>query len=138
LISSEIREELFEKLQHYTRDLSNITAMADPLKWIDGSCITKEPNTNDIDLVTFIPYDIVERLGTGLNLYKYPGSIENYGIDGYILKVYPVNHEQYSMYLGDRAYWMDHFTKSKINRRGNKLPKGFLEIGIDSNKIEYE
>ena len=114
--------------------MSNITGTLNPLQWIDGSFTTKEPNPNDIDLVTFIPYDFVERLGIKLQPFKYPGSIENYGIDGYIGKVYPISHEQNSLYLGDRAYWMDHFTKTKINRRGNKFPKGFLEIGMDSKK----
>ncbi|WP_194976818.1 hypothetical protein [Aquiflexum lacus] len=63
---------------------------------------------------------------------------ENYGLDGYIVRAYPVGHKSYSLYMGDKSYWMNHFTKTKINRRGNKYPKGFLEIGTGFYNEENE
>lgn len=51
------------------------------------------------------------------------------GIDAYIIKVYPVEHELYSFYQGDKSYWIDKFDKTRRNNRtGVKSSKGFLEI----------
>ncbi|SMD46079.1 hypothetical protein SAMN00777080_4758 [Aquiflexum balticum DSM 16537] len=138
MISSEMRNDLFIKFKQYSEDLAKQTKIMNPLQWIDGSFTTKELHPNDIDLVTFIPYDIVDKLGNNLNPYKYPESIENYGLDGYIVRVYPQGHDSYGLYAGDRSYWMDHFTKTKISRRGKKFPKGFLEIGTETYQTKNE
>lgn len=130
-IASEKRIDLIEKFEKYLKDLVQLTEIMNPLQWINGSFTTNEPMPNDIDMVTFLPYEIVNLLGSDLNPYKYPKSIENYGLDGYIVRVFPIDHESHGLYSGDRTYWMNHFTKTKINRRGNRFPKGFLEIGTE-------
>ncbi|MGJ1534902.1 DUF6932 family protein [Sphingobacterium multivorum] len=55
-------------------------------------------------------------------------SLAKFGLDAYIVKVYPRTHTKYPLYIGDEMYWMDKFDKNKRNRNGVKVPKGFVEI----------
>ena len=63
-----------------------------------------------------------------LNNFKYPNSESIYGVDAYIIEEYPEDHKLRFKYLADMAYWIDRFTKTRRNKTGNKLSKGFLEI----------
>jgi len=90
----------------------------------------KKSEPGDIDLVAFIDFAIIEALGDSLTNYKYPASAAIFGVDAYIVKIYPKNHKYYSLYIGDQSYWMDHFSKTRRNRVRNKLQKGFLEIKL--------
>jgi signal recognition particle subunit SEC65 len=62
--------------------------------------------------------------------FKYPNSLSKFGLDAYIVVEYPREHKNYPLYIGDKIYWMDLFDKNKRNRRGVKVPKGFVEISI--------
>lgn len=55
-------------------------------------------------------------------------SLENYNVDGYIVKTYPRENRKVALYMGDWTYWMDRFDKTRRNKFGNRYPKGFLEI----------
>ena len=78
--------------------------------------------------VTFINYDLVEKLGAELEIFKFPSSETVFNVDAYIVNVYPETHVNHSFYQGDVAYWNDSFTRTKRNRMGRKYPKGLLEI----------
>jgi hypothetical protein len=71
---------------------------------------------------------MIESLGDRLSDYKYPASLNHFGVDAYIVKAYPYEHKNHLLYLSDKAYWINHFNQTRRNRIGNKLPKGFLEI----------
>ena len=122
------RTELFQKYIHYSDSLKSELSDIPLLQWIDGSFVTKKQVPEDVDLVTFIAAESVEAIGTRIDDFKYPLSIEKYGVDAYIVKVYERKHKQYPLYIGDQMYWMDNFDKTRRNRNGIKLPKGFLEI----------
>ncbi|HEY4322812.1 MAG TPA: hypothetical protein VGN20_02470 [Mucilaginibacter sp.] len=123
------RSELFKKYFSYTNSLKEISK-TNLKQWIDGSFVTKKSEPQDIDLVTFIDFSVVEALGNDLTDYKYPASQIIFGVDAYIVKTYPSDHKYYSSYLADKAYWMDFFNKTRRNRIGNKLAKGFLELNM--------
>jgi len=126
---SDKRKELFEAYMKYSDALKSIHSQMNLLQWINGSFTTtntKDPH--DIDLVSFIDYSIVDSIENELTNFKYPESINLYGVDAYIVKVYPIDHEKYALYEGDRLYWMDQFTHSRRNRKGNKYDKGFVEL----------
>ncbi|RYD83002.1 MAG: hypothetical protein EOP53_02100 [Sphingobacteriales bacterium] len=122
------RQELFEKYKEYSEELKKVVAQDELLQWIDGSFVTKDNSPGDIDMVTFLPFEVVEKQEKALENFKYPLSLNNFGVDAYIVKTYPNNHPKYALYISDRAYWMEQFDKTKRNRAGNRYPKGFLEV----------
>jgi hypothetical protein len=124
------RKRLFDNYISYSIALKELCKDQKNIQWIDGSFVTNRPNPDDIDLVTFIDFSIVEKLKDDLTAYKYPNSQNNFGVDAYIIKVYPIGHKYYQSFLADKAYWMNHFSKTKRNRVGNKLKKGVLEINM--------
>jgi hypothetical protein len=127
-IKSTKREELFKKYILYSKSLKKICNDKGLTQWIDGSFVTKKTDPGDIDVVTFIDFSIIAELN--LIDYKYPVSQSIFGVDAYIVKIYPSDHKLYTIYQADRAYWMSYFSKTRRNRIGNKLSKGFLEINM--------
>ena len=124
------RRELFNKYLSYSTALKQLCNNAGLIQWVDGSFVTKKPEPGDIDIVTFIDFSIVEALNDKLTDYKHPASQNIFGVDAYIVKLYPTEHKYYNLYISDSAYWMNHFNKTRRNRIGNKLQKGFLEINM--------
>jgi len=127
-IPTDKRKILFNNFIEYSRQLKVACNNVEVLQWIDGSFTTKIPYPDDIDLVTFIDYSVIEPNEALLNNYKFPQSVDIFVVDAYIVKVYPDNHLKYPLFIGDRSYWMDRFDRTRRNRAGNRLPKGFLEI----------
>lgn len=127
-LPSEKRKQLFDKLLMYNEELKSMTGVSELHQWIDGSFVTKKTNPGDIDLVTFINHLELKRIGSGINDFVYPTSESKYGVDAYIIEVYPKGHKFEFRTVSDRAYWVNRFTKTRRNRYGNKLSKGFLEI----------
>lgn len=121
------RKKIFDNYIQYNEDFKRVCELSELHQWINGSYITKKNNPGDIDLVTFLDYNIIQSLGSKLDDFKYPNSEIIYGVDGYIIEVYPENHRYRFRYISDKAYWMDRFTKTR-RIRGNRLAKGFLEI----------
>ncbi|MFI5137888.1 MAG: DUF6932 family protein [Sphingobacteriales bacterium] len=129
-IQSAKRHELFSKYISYSTSLKALCNDAWFTQWIDGSFVTKKTEPRDIDLVTFIDFSIIDALDEHLTDFKYPASQNIFGIDAYIVRFYPEGHKFHRLYLSDWAYWMDRFSKTRRNRIGNKLQKGFLEINM--------
>ena len=127
-LGSEKRKQLFDNYLVYSTQLKQRVGNSTLLQWIDGSFVTKKMEPSDLDMVTFIDYHIAEKHGKDLENFKYPNSLANFGVDAYLVVVYPRKHSNYPLYIGDRAYWMDAFDKTKRNRNGIKHPKGFIEI----------
>jgi hypothetical protein len=123
------RKEIFEAYVKYNDDFKKVCKLEQLHQWINGSYATKKKNPGDIDLVTFLDHNLVHELGSKLDNFKYPNSEIIYGVDAYIIEVYPKNHINNFRYVSDKAYWLDRFTKTR-RIRGNRLSKGFLEIKI--------
>ncbi|OYU84979.1 MAG: hypothetical protein CFE24_04080 [Flavobacterium sp. BFFFF2] len=121
------RKEIFDAYIKYNEDFKRVCNLTALKQWIDGSFVTQIRNPGDIDLVTFLDYDIIQDLGSKLDDFTYPNSEIIYGVDAYIIEVYPETHNDRFRYISDKAYWMDRFTKTR-RFRGNRLSKGFLEI----------
>jgi hypothetical protein len=128
-IHSDQRTRLFDGYCRYLEDLTKITGNGH-IQWINGGFTTRSTNPGDIDIVTFLDYNIVHQHVQTLQAFIYPESLEEYGIDAYIVTVYPDNHRYIAQTLADRAYWMNQFDSTKPNRRGNIYHKGYLEIHI--------
>ena len=121
-----VRRILFNQYKRYSDDLKQTCGLFELKQWIDGSFVTKKAKPFDIDLVTFLSWEIAE--GKGLKDFIYPASLTKYGIDAYIVVIYPDTHKLNFVYKADCAYWLDHFDKTKPSRRHKRVPKGFLEI----------
>ena len=131
------RKELHQKFEDYLSSLFEVIKTDQKLIiWVNGSFTTKVDAPNDLDLVVFLPFDLIEKHETELIRLKYPKSLENFEVDAYLVKTYPQENLKYPLYEGDRLYWMEHFSKTKVNRRGTKFPKGFLEITL--GQIDYK
>ncbi|KAA5548728.1 DUF6932 family protein [Adhaeribacter rhizoryzae] len=124
----EKRQFLYDKYIQYSDKLKACCNNIELLQWIDGSFTTKISSPGDIDLVTFIDHSTFESNQQALRDFKFPESIHQYGVDAYLVIVYPIDHKKYPLFIGDRLYWMDRFDKTRRNKAGNRLPKGFLEI----------
>lgn len=85
-------------------------------QWIDGSFITQKENPKDIDLVTFLDYRVYELRGETFMDRFWSFSLENEGIDAYIVKQYPQGHELFSAFMDVRNYYYKLFSTDRIDR----------------------
>jgi len=123
-----IRRILFQKYIKYKNDLKSICDKPEMRQWIDGSFVTKKSNPADIDVVTFVDFETAQVKEAELKEFIYPLSSKTYGVDGYIIVVYPESHKLHFAYKADCSYWINHFDKTKPNKRHKTISKGFLEI----------
>lgn len=126
------RQLLYSNYRQYIAELQRVIGNAPFSQWIDGSFSTLEPNPGDIDIVSFINFEIVEKFDRVLRPLRFPDSLRH-GIDAYIVRTYPPDHRLFALYIGDRAYLMDKFDKTARNRRGVVYPKEFIELTFPGN-----
>ena len=106
----------------------------DFLQWIDGSFVSQKQNPRDIDIVTWIDFEIYQSKKELISKHFIGNAISfNFKVDNYILQNYPKNHEEYAYSMAQKAYWKDFFGHTRPNRAGNKLETGFVEIKFEKN-----
>lgn len=126
------RHEIFENYEKYTRDFSEkITSNFTQL--INGSFVSNKKNPNDIDLVNLVDYEIAEEKEEIIrNEFLNAKVLKNYGIDAYLVIIYPKNHKRHSWTISDLLYWEHWFSKSKMNKSKKYFPKGYIEINFSN------
>lgn len=118
------RRRLFESFRQYNDQIkTTLPAGAEFRQWIDGSFVTQKRNPNDIDVVTFIDFGLYEQYESFFDSLRQLRHSGKKGIDGYFVRVYPIDHPNYRLYDLDRADWSFRFNTPKP--KGNK---GFLEL----------
>lgn len=127
-IPSDTRLENFEKYIRYSDELKKVLNVVSLKQWINGSFVTKISNPGDIDLVTFIDFDFRVKYQSQLRNFEAKRANELYGVDAYLLTVFPESHPKLFLFQSDRAYWMERFSRTRRDNLGKKNPKGFLEI----------
>jgi hypothetical protein len=125
--TSDNRRLLFQKYIRYSSALQNVSGST-YMQWINGSFCTAKREPGDIDLVSFIPHEILENKEHLFRRFSYTSSEDIFGVDAYIIKVYPEGHRYHQHYIADKLYWLSQFSKTKPNRAGNIYSKGFPEI----------
>lgn len=128
-IGSVKRQMLYSGYLDYMAELRRVIGDAPFKQWINGSFSTLTPNPGDIDIVSFINFEVVKQFDKDLRSLRFPASLQ-FGVDAYIVRVYPPDHRLVALYIGDHAYWMDKFDKTERNRRGLVYPKGFIELAF--------
>jgi len=132
--NKEHRHLLFTSYIKYVKQLNEIISN-DYYQWINGSFVTRAFKPNDIDLVSFIDYRTVEKHQSGLKSFAYPVSKAVYDVDAYIVKTYPTDHKNAKFVKSDTLYWMHQFLKTKPDRQGRQMNKGFIKINMSHEKI---
>ena len=69
-------------------------------QWVDGSFVSKKTEPGDIDVVSFVSYKELAYDVHKLDNFKYPFSINNFGVGAYIVLVYPEDHKNYTLVTG--------------------------------------
>ncbi len=114
------RRQQFEQYLLYLEALKTIVSI--PFEqWVDGSFATLKEKPNDIDVVTFVPFEVYVSEEKRLAAFKrtfYPI------LDLYHVCDYEKNHSNFVYSQSDRIEWLHLFSRI----RGQKLNKGFIKI----------
>lgn len=127
-IPSDTRPENFDKYVHYSNELKKLLSVDSLKQWINGSFVTNIKNPKDIDLVTFIDFDLRVKFQAELREFEAKGANDIFGVDAYLLTVFPDGHKDIFLFQSDRAYWIERFSRTRRDHSGKKNPKGFLEL----------
>ncbi len=126
-ISSKTRLDIFNKYLAYSDELKRLLEVKELKQWVNGSFVTKVANPKDIDLVTFVDYNLIQANEQKIEAFN-NYSKKDVMLDVYIVPVYPKKHPHEFYYISDVAEWMSKFDKTRRDRKGVKNNKGFLEI----------
>jgi hypothetical protein len=122
------RKKLYEGFVSYNKDLKSLLGNYQYTQWVDGSFVSTKINPKDIDLVSLIDHKLVEKFESELQKFVKKEGKNRYGIDGYILRIYPKDHPKFVRTKSDLIYWENWFSKSRMSRRKQRFPKGFVEL----------
>lgn len=118
------RRRLFDAYKQYNAQIQgNLPTGAAFTQWVDGSFVTRKRDPNDIDVVTYIDFRLYEEYEPFFNSLRQLRYLRQTDIDGYFVRVYPVDHPNHRLFDLDRADWSFRFNTPKP--KGNK---GFLEL----------
>lgn len=124
------RKRLYEGYVRYNADLNRLLNGQNYVQWVNGSFVSTQINPQDIDLVNLIDYKFINSYEEELKQFINRSGKEEYGIDGYIVRIYPEGHDKYIRTKSDLIYWENWFSISRTNRRKQRFPKGFVELNF--------
>lgn len=122
------RKKLYDGYVRYNSELKELLSSKKYVQWIDGSFISTQINPRDIDLVNLIDYRLIDNYEKELHRFINHEGKEKYGVDGYIVRIYPEGHKNHIRTKSDLIYWENWFSMSRINRRKQRFSKGFVEL----------
>lgn len=127
---SSTRHDIFKKYSDYTESFkSKVTDNF--IQWINGSFVTNKRNPSDMDFVNLVDFSVVEEKEEVIRKeFIRSKALRKYGLDPYLLIIYPKKHKFQIYTESDLAYWNDWFTKGRKNKRGVRHPKGYIELEI--------
>jgi hypothetical protein len=116
------RAELFQNYLDFIFELKSWKAKKF-VQWVDGSYTTQNPMPNDIDIVTFLPYDLkMMKDGFYINLKK---NFKKKGLDCHFVCVYPKTNEKYVVFLDEELDWFQLFSTDRVGKK-----KGILQLNF--------
>lgn len=126
--SLENREHRYGLFENYLRFVNELRkAFEAPFyQLIDGSFITRKEFPGDIDLVTFVRFEVLNRKNH-LARYFLENAKTRYGIDGYFAGTCRRGH-YYESAVKDEAYWLNLYGLSREDENGVRHPKGIIKI----------
>ncbi len=124
--NSTTRKSIFINYVRYIEEFKK-RVTADFVQWLNGSFVTLKENPKDLDLVTFFDYQIFEREGDYLDRF-WTFSLEDKGLDAYLVATYPPTHPKYEQYITNKNYWTTLYSQTKETDVNPLKTKGFLQI----------
>ncbi len=125
--NSTTRKTLFDNYLRYLENFSK-EMMPNFTQWINGSFVTLKENPKDLDFVTFIDVNLYDEKEMIMDNFL-SFSLEDKGLDAYVLKIFPQNNAQYQEFtMFHLANWQKRFSFSKQNFNKQIFPKGFIKI----------
>ena len=124
--TSATRRRLFNHFLRYLNDFQSRVSQGFVL-WLDGSFLTLKDNPNDMDFVIFLDYRIYEMQEPFLDKY-WTFSLEEQGLDAYLVRSYPANHTEYSNFVTNQNNWLVRYTHTKPNSEAKIFRKGLVEL----------
>ena len=123
---STTRKRLFE---NYLRYIYRFQDEVFPFfeQYINGSFVTKKENPKDIDIVTFLDYEVYQKRGDKVLDKFWSFSLEDDGIDAYLVMDYPKNHPLHKETLDAKVIWTNLY--SRIYKP--EPSQGFLKITFE-------
>jgi hypothetical protein len=127
-VFNERRERLFIKYLEFSEGLKNM-GISGYFQWIDGSFTTLKPFPNDMDIVSFVDFNIHK---TKLSqLYELGNRFKSQGIDAYFEPFYPKNHFLEDTNNWQFDYWKEiYYTTKPIGRQEKIFSKGFIQLNF--------
>lgn len=89
--TSSTRRKLFEHFLDYNEALKKLISDGFT-QWVNGSFVTKKENPRDIDVVTFVNYDLLQDKEQHFRQLRELRFKRRAEIDGYFITVYPDTH----------------------------------------------
>ncbi|MCC6463156.1 MAG: hypothetical protein IT260_21990 [Saprospiraceae bacterium] len=132
----ELRSQLWDNFVLFFRKLLADLGLPEIMAWINGSYTTRKRNPNDMDIVIFLPFDVLIRHETQLrSVYDHQTLLATLHLDVYFVALFPNEHPNSFLTIADRAYWIEKFTRTRPDHRGLVHKKGVLELNINANEI---
>ncbi len=127
---SDSRQKLFKNYISYVNSFKS-QVNCNFYQWIDGSFVTTKQNPNDIDIVTFLNFEVYENNVTQIADFQgYKVKNEQY-LDCYFVKEYPTEHKNYEIITHyDSVEWFHLFSKTRVQRNGKRYSKGIIKINF--------
>ena len=130
ILSNEHRNTIWQEFITYNASLMKIIGdfrVNKTEQWLNGSFVTLKKEPNDLDLVSFIEKGVATKFKHEIITLNQRNDMTT--IDDYFVETVEKNEKEYAIYLSDRAYWYDFFSKTKRNLRTNRqFHKGFLNF----------
>ncbi len=124
---SKTRKHLFENYLAHVNELMQI--INDPFyQWIDGSFVTTKLNPADIDLVTFVDYQIFKE--KRLLFMNRQDLKMTKGIDSYFVRVFPVTHSDHFITQFNAIEWQEVFGYSRRDENNMIHRKGIVQVNF--------
>lgn len=119
-VTNDHRVIIFEEYKKFVDALKEL-GVGQFIQWINGSFVSGNPRPADIDLVTFIDFNIYGTCETELSVLKSTLRL----VDAYYVKEYPSEHPNHFITNFDRIEWKFLFSTDRKKRK-----KGFVQLNF--------
>ena len=123
------RRALFERYLSFVGDLKS-TFRAPFFQWVDGSFITTKELPGDIDVVTFLPYELMTSHIQAVHRFR-ETSKQQYRVDAKFSPLCKWNHRYYESAVEQEGYWKQLFGFSRPDDAAVRHPKGIVKLNFD-------
>lgn len=123
---SATRPFLFENYRRFVADLQH-EVFPYFEQWVDGSFVSLKPDPKDLDVVTFIDWQVFKMRESVIDRYQ-SYNLEKQGIDAYFVPIYPENHPDWHKTARFYDHWHQIFGKTRPAFNGKREPKGYLKL----------